>query len=303
MGTLLHTNFTLPQASERAHQVDVTMLKTTILLFAFFAIACVSGYGYGGNDNDLCGDPLATVNEANGVIDYLRKQPDNQRVKDILEQHPFIKDAENGKLDRERMVRWVVNTAYHLEREVRNVAGALDRHGTPYPTPERRQFLERALEMHRELLRRLEPLGKAFGIGSTEELLRREPSPDALIWSSHCAEIVQHADDITEIVAPFMVQLDTRMNIAKRMREALKRPEYKSWNINEDALKFFDSFEVVDRDEMEKYVNIIMRRGIERDITQCQLRRRLFQVNNGIVRFWDAANEKAPRGPSEGFKR
>merc|ERR1711920_219326 len=264
--------------------IDVTMFKTTILLFAFFAVACVSGYGYGGNDSDLCGDPLVTVNNANGVIDYLRKQPDNQRVKDILEQHPFIKDAENGKLDRERMVRWVVNTAYHLEREVRNAAGALDRHGTPYPTPERRQFLERALEMHRELL-------------------RREPSPDALIWSSHCAEIVQHADDITEIVAPFMVQLDTRMNIAKRMREALKRPEYKSWNINEDALKFFDSFEVVDRDEMEKYVNIIMRRGVERDITQCQLRRRMLQVNNGIVRFWDAANEKAPRGPSEGFKR
>jgi len=195
-------------------------------------------------------------------------------------------------------VRFVVNYAYHLEREVRNVAGALNHFGTPFPSPERREMLARTLDLQREYLQRLEPLARAFGIDGMEQLLKQEPDGDALIMSSNCAEIVMHGDDLTEMIVPWIIRFDKFVDMHQRMRKALTRSEYKAWNLSEDALHFFDTdSDVIKKDDLARLLPVIVRRGIDRGITQCQLRRRVNQVNNGVVRFWDAANERAPQGP------
>jgi len=215
----------------------------------------------------------------------------------VLNKHEFIVDAEAGQLDKPRMINFVVNNARNLERVYRNMAGALNNFGSAWPVMERRELLGLVVDMHRERLRRLEPLAAAFGINTWEELVKQEPIHEALILSSHVADIVSHAHDISEWTVPCEVRLGVEINLASRVKAALKtHPAYKAWKLNDDALRFFD-FDMVDMNELRRMNDEVIRGGVDQGIIMCQLRRRLAQVNNGEVNFWNAATADQAHQP------
>lgn len=80
---------------------------------------------------------------------------------------------------------------------------------------------------------------------------------------------------------------------------ALKNPQYKACNLNDDALSFFDT---MSDKGYHKLVNVVLRDGVQDKTALCQLRRRMNQMNHGDIRFWDAmSDQETPRAEAYGF--
>merc|ERR1712242_55487 len=270
-------------------------------LYFFFAtvLFVAISFAAGDADRDVCGDPVITDdmrNDPTKIIEYLRNQPENQRVEKFLDNHPFLLALENGKVEKDQMQRAVANFAYDAERTLRNLGNAVNHFGNAWPVYENRMLVDQALEMSYESLKRLEPLGRAFDIDDISRLVPIEPDPDALILSSTYAEIAERAEHVSEFAAPMAIRLDQDRRLAQRMKRALQNPAYKSWNLSEDALRWFDvNVDLIDDKEFMRVLAPILRHAADRRVTLCTLRRRLNQVNDGYKHFFDAMLDVAHR--------
>merc|ERR1712242_216856 len=250
-------------------------------------------------DRDVCGDPVITEDMRNDpikIVEYLRNQPGNQRVENLLDNHPFLLDLEKGKIERDQMQRAVANFAYNAEMELRNAGNVLNQFGNAWPVYESRMFADKFLEMSYESLKRLEPLGRAFDIDDISQLVAIEPDPDALIVASTYAEIAARAGHVSELAVPMAVRQDQDRRLTQRMKRALQNPAYKSWNLSEEALSWFDVGDVdFDDKEFMRVLAPIVRHAADRGVTLCALRRRLNQVNNGYKHLFNAMMDVAHR--------
>jgi len=250
---------------------------------------------YGEDGKDVCGDPLPNRETPREIIEYLANTEDTKKTYAYLNEHPFIIDAESGKLDRARMVNFIANYARHLQIFNRNLATALNAFGSAWPVVQRRELLRTLLDVHRERLVRLDPLAKAFGIDSMESLMKFEPNQNGLILASHTAEIVNHAHDVSELTAAVEVRWGMEADLHRRIKNALMNANnvaYKPWKLNAEMLRFFD-FDIMDMGELKRMNDAILTRAVDEGMLLCMLRRRMAQVNNGDVYFWDAALERS----------
>jgi len=271
------------------------LASVAVLLIAPASLAWSLSDTYGDAGQDICGDPLPNRQDPRAMIAYLANTDDTKKTYAYLNKHPFVMDAENGKLDRARMVNFIANYARHLQVFNRNLATALNAFGSAWPAVERRELLQTLLNVHRERLNRLDPLAKAFGVDSMESLMKIEPNQNGLILASHTAEIVNHAHDVSELTAPVEVRWGMEADLHRRIKNALMNANndaYKPWKLTAEMLRFFD-FDILDIGEVKRMNDAILTRAVDEGMLLCMLRRRMAQVNNGDVYFWDAANERS----------
>ena len=88
-----------------------------------------------GSGNDICGDPSIEnmTSDPMKIVDYLTSIDSNKNIEDQLKTHPFIKTLEDGKLSKDKMKEWVVQTAYSLQRDTRSRATAYGLFGVDFP--------------------------------------------------------------------------------------------------------------------------------------------------------------------------
>merc|ERR1712060_157346 len=101
------------------------------------------------------------------------------------------------------------------------------------------------------------------------------------------------------------IRLPTMRAMSQRIKNALqKNAAYKAWNLSAEALEFFDAFDDIDMGEVQKLNDAIIQRAVDEGMDNCLLRRRLAQINNGEMYFWDAVNEdtQPPASSSEPFR-
>lgn len=245
----------------------------------------------GKGQQDVCGDPIPNRDNPRQILEYLSNTEDNKKTNEYVKKHPFLVDVENGKLDRTRMTNFIVNYARFLSCFGRSLGSALNAFGSDWPTMERRELVRNLLEFYSARLEKIQPLAQAFGIDMKEALMRFEPDQNALILSSHIADIIAHASDISELSAPVEIRLSIEAGLHRRIKSALQtNAEYKPWNLDANALAFFDWDEYIDVDEVKRMNDAIIARAVDEGVIVCMLRRRLAQMNNGEVHFWDAAN-------------
>merc|ERR1712217_807661 len=123
-----------------------------------------------------------------------------------------------------------------------------------------------------------------------------EPDPDALVLSSHVAEIAERAEHVAELTVPIAIRQNQDRRLGQRMKRALQNPAYKSWNLSEEALSWFDVGDVdFDDKEFMRVLAPIVRHAADRGVTLCALRRRLNQVNNGYKHLFNAMMDVAHR--------
>lgn len=240
---------------------------------------------------DVCGDPIPNRDNPRQILEYLSNTEDNKKTSEYVEKHPFIVDVENGKLDRTRMTSFIVNYARFLSCFSRSLGSALNAFGSDWPTMERRELVRNLLDFYTARLERIQPLAQAFGIDMKEALMRFEPDQNAMILSSHISDIIAHASDISELSAPVEVRLGIEAGLHRRIKAALQtNAAYKPWNLDANALAFFDWDKYIDVDDVKRMNDAIIARAVDEGVIVCMLRRRLAQMNNGEVHFWDAAN-------------
>jgi len=199
------------------------------------------------------------------------------------------------------MRNFIVQSAYTFERQVRTMAQGLNNFGTVYdsqkPMMEQRMFFMKMTQEINEGLHNLEKLGAKFQIGSLEKLIGMEPDPAALQIANTFAEVISHADDVSEFVAPLAVVMQRHNDINQRMKKALQtNPAYKAWALSDDDLAFFDIWMHIDPATMKNAVTHIVGRSLRRDLTLCPLRRRLNQINHAQLEFFNAV-QKGPYRP------
>merc|ERR1711957_33783 len=160
------------------------------------------------------------------VIEWLMHEPANKQAGQKLDNNPFIQDLENGKVSVDVMKNFIVQMAYNIESQVRNVAQGVNLFGTVYdgrqPFTEQRKFFTYMTRKLDEKLDDLQKLGQKFQITSLEQLIKMEPDPRALLLSQAVSETVNHADDVTELVAPFAVMHQRCVHMNQRIKKALK---------------------------------------------------------------------------------
>merc|ERR1719232_590452 len=316
----VHLQFQLPTTSSQflrkrfnihTHISIMYSSQLRLVTGCFLVSSIILGSSAFENENDgktdVCGDPLPTDDmQANplGVIDWLRNQAMFQQVNNVLDQHPFVKDAEDGKLSQEAMQRFIVNTAYANGRELRSMHAAIDAFGYGYPVPEEMnvlQFQVVALQQGHENLMRL---AAKFGIDDTAALLRNEPDHHALQGVNAKCEAVAHAMDVSEVIAPDIAIMDNDNGLLQRIRNALaKNPAYKAWNLSEEDLRYFDEYVNIDMKRLDEMVAPVIRSSIQRQATLCELRRRTDAINIGRLAFFDAVQRGIvpPTGDYEKF--
>jgi len=201
-----------------------------------------------------------------------------------------------------------VQAAYHLQRQLRNMAQGLNAYGTVYdsrtPMMEQRMYFTRMTQVIDRALQDLDALGVKFQITSLAQLIKMEPDPRALRIADSFSDAINHAEDVSEIVAAGAVIFQRLDDLNQRIQNALKtNPAYKAWNLSDDDLKFFDWAQQVNQDgKMQQAVQAVIGRSLRRDLTLCPLRRRLNQFNAAQIDFFNAVQQgPPPRQPSAGF--
>jgi len=274
---------------------------SALLVLGTVAIA-LSGYT-DDRGNDVCGDPLPSADMRQNpikVVDWARQQPFFQEVNKDIDQHPFVRDLEAGKLSRDVMQRFVINAAYGQERLLRCLMGAINRHGQAWPVMEQRDVLEMVTMNQRRALEDLERLGAKFDIAGIEELLRHDPDNGALAVINAQCEAVMHADDVNEVVLPIIAALDHMRQIGQRLRDGLKNAAYKAWNLGDDDLQFFARLDDIDDAKLNRMLERVIGRGLDRRLTLCQVRRRTNAVQFGRRAFFDHVVGRNDRPSIEG---
>jgi len=254
-----------------------------------------------GGDKDVCGDMLPTDGmrkDPTKVYDWLQKDVGYQRVDKILQDHPFVRDIENGKMKKEDMVYFVVNQAYIMEDMIRMLGGALNVFGDMYPSDARDVFGMR-LQGHRDALDAFSKLSSKFDIVDATDLLKHDPNPFAMMIPWAFSSSVQHARHPSVMMGSLETYSRTCNQIMQRIRDALKnRPEYKSWGLNADDLKFFDILMNMDQDDtMKQRLGAVMMQGLDQGITLCEIRRHMIFMYTAHLAFWDATGNMQPRNP------
>merc|ERR1711920_1172663 len=118
------------------------------------------------------------------------------------------------------------------------------------------------LDMHRGELRRLGPLAEAVGIDRWDALLKAEPNTQALVLSSHMAQIVSQGRDIAEALVAIRVNLGTEISNRKRIQKALRdNNAYKNFKLSDEALRFFDVD--LDVNAFDKRLDEIVRQALD----------------------------------------
>merc|ERR1712032_230830 len=261
---------------------------TFMVVLSSIAALAVGGYT---DDRDVCGDPLPSAAmraKPLAVVDWVRQQQRVQEINKDIDQHPFLQDLENGKLTKDVMQRFVINLAYNQERCHRCMHGAIDRWGQAYPVLDQRILLEIVADMDRDALLDLQKLAARFDINNIEELLRNEPDPMALQLPNAVCEAVQHIDDPNEIVVPLIAIANHRREVDQRIRKGLMNQAYKAWNLKEDDLRFFDRFNRLDGERVDQLAANVIQRGLDRQLTLCQVRRRAEAFQHGRRAVYDA---------------
>jgi len=278
-------------------------------LTCMLAVSAATAYRvpYGKSGTDICGDPSAQNmrDDPMKIVDYLANVDSNKYIEDKLTNHPFIKTVEDGKLTKDMMEQWIVQTAYTLQRDTRTRAAAYGMFGSDYPEKHSRTYFANGMDIGRDSLELLQDLGQKFGIDTIDKLETYDPNPVAMVFSSALAEGVMHADHHSELVAASAVFGPVLKNMLQRMKTALLTSPYKEWNLTEDDLKVFDVFMKIDQSEETDVITGILKRAIDEDVTICQMRRRLNYLNVGRLLFWDAVygensdgHKVWPYGPS-----
>merc|ERR1712190_443352 len=289
-----------------------TMKKSTSYLLAVLSVTAIVFGSVTAADSDVCGDPLPTDamrQDPQQVLDWLRQRPLNQRIMKSINEHPFLRDAEAGKLEKNVMQRYVINTAYLMERCVRALHTAQARFGQLWPKEARegRELLTRLIDFHEDAMDDLAVLGAKFDVDSARNLLVHDPDYIALVGVNGIVEAVHFGQDLAEVVAPIAAVAPQMIEMHMRLRKALYNPAYKAWGIGERELKFFDYVKAFNDENVFKMTNAVLRRAIDRDITLCQLRRRTEMDNIGRRAFLDGTaginNPQVPaaRSGTEGF--
>jgi len=258
------------------------------VLFVMLGVALA--YGDGGND--VCGDPLPSNDMRSNpmkVVDWLQQQDMWKKVNQALDSHPFIKDIESGKLTKDNMQRFIINMVYDLERNTRTFHGAYNMFATAFPCPETRDMIDMCVEAHQMGLDDLQRLGSKFQLNDIESLLKYEPMQFALQYANAWNDAVMHGEDVADVLVPHVVNMDHQNQLNQRIKKALmSNSAYKAWNLNADDLKIFDFYQNMDRDAIKQDVQKVIRRAIDRDVTLCQLRRRVNALQVGRIGFYDA---------------
>merc|ERR1719491_943741 len=258
---------------------------------------------------DICGDPIVTqsmIDHPQQVIEYLTKHESNQKAhENIIKDNDFLRDLQSGKITKDRMKSFIMQSAYGLEGDVRSFAGAYNKFGFAYPVQETREFFHKLWMMNDEALKRVSVLGRKFDISSMEDLYMHDPNPVGMVWTMSLGEAVMHAQHYSEIVASMAIVADDYQYLMQNIKKTIQtNAAYKSWGLTEDDLAFFDSFMMNSMDaEFMSMVHTILKQGLRQEVTVCQLRRRLNNMNVGRVLYWDAlSNEKMPiEGATTGF--
>merc|ERR1712160_138708 len=253
MGSLLHQPTKLHCLSVRnrfqlASTTAVIMNRFyTLLLVAFVTASVVKGA------TDVCGDPVpssAMREDPGKTIEYLRSLDSNKVSMEKIMNNEFIQMMESGKLDKDMMREWIIQTAYGLETDARSFASAYNLYGSAWPVVENREFYTMYMNVTRDGLYHLSMLAKKFGIADITDLVKNDPNPFAMIWSHALSESVMHAEHHAEIVASMVVTGPMYDRMLQRMKKVLQtNVAYKQWNLNDDDLKYFEIYKMMSLSE------------------------------------------------------
>jgi len=277
----------------------------------FILLACVGAAStasiFGQDSRDICGDPIVTqsmIDHPQQVIEYLTKLESNQKAHEsIIKDNDFLRDLQSGKITKDRMKSFIMQSAYGLEGDVRSFSGAYNKFGFAYPVQETREFFHKLWMMNDEALKRVSVLGRKFDISSMEDLYMHDPNPVGMVWTMSLGEGVMHAQHYSEIVASMAIVVDDYEYLMQNIKKTIQtNAAYKSWGLTEDDLAFFDTF-TMGKAELMSMVPPILKQGLRQEVTVCQLRRRLNNMNIGRVLYWKAlSDEKMPgEGITTGF--
>jgi len=278
--------------------------------FQYFGLLLVIGAAAVHSSNtDVCGDIEPTkemMNDPLKVIDYLRNLDTNKKAMEITHNNDWLKDLKAGKVSKDDMRDWIVQTAYTLQMDARSMGGGYNMFGFAYPVIESRMFFSEGMDISRDGLMKLTKLAHKFGIDDMEKLMEYEPEPLMMTFSHALAEGIVHAEHHCEIVAGLAVTSPDYHQVLQMMKKTLQTTSvYKQWGLSDDDLEFFDNFRMFDTQnkEFQDIVKGVVGRGLDQDVSICAMRRKLNNFNMGRILFWEKMSNMKPKQPkSVGLK-
>jgi len=262
------------------------------------------------SSTDVCGDIEPTkdmMNDPMKVIDYLRNLDSNKKAMDITHNNDWIQSLKGGKVTKDDMRAWIVQTAYTLQMDTRSMGGGYNMFGFAYPVIEMRMFFSSGMDICRDGLTKLTKLARKFDIDDMEKLMAYDPEPIMMTFSHALSEGIMHAEHNSEIVAGMAVTSPDYHQVLQMMKKTLQtNAAYKQWGLSDDDLEFFDNFSMFDTQnkDFQDIVRGVVGRGLEQDVTICAMRRRLNNFNMGRTLFWEKMSNMKPEQPKHaiGFK-
>merc|ERR1712032_279558 len=224
-------HFTSKHPSKRFHPRKVNMNTFTIVQIALFGAVAVSG-----QTRDICGDPVPTKEWYSNPLKVVEHMKDLETTKEIttkIENHPYIEMVEKGQLTRDKMQDFIVQQIYGNEYDARTYGGGYNMFGFAYPKQDSREYFAKGLNATLYELDTLRTIGTKFGLDDIDKLIKHEPNPSSLMWSTVLAESVMHAQHHSEVVVAVVTLASNYKNCMQRIKKALEtNTAYKSWNLD-----------------------------------------------------------------------
>ncbi len=146
--------------------------------------------------------------------------------------HAFIKDAEAGRLGREKLRQFVKEQYHIITGDFRNLA----LYTAFAPEMWIQDFFLGVLNAERKAYDNLIRLGKAFDV-SLDEMIRAEPTPGAFAFTNYFTRLATHGS-IGQVASAMVLDLDVWGTNCHRLSEALR----KRYGLKADDTGYLDAF-------------------------------------------------------------
>jgi len=212
---------------------------------------------------------------ASAFVQSLTKElePLTKRILD----HPFIKDAESGKLGRDRLRQFVEEQYHIITGDFRSLA----LYTAFAPEMWIQDFFLGILNAERKAYDNLVKLGKAFDV-SLEDMMNSEPTPGAFAFTNYFTRLATHGS-IGQVASAMVLDLDVWGANCHKLSEALR----KRYGLKTEDTSFLDAFYPIPADFRDHGLKIIdyylKREGEERKMKESARLALEYELM-----FWDA---------------
>lgn len=160
--------------------------------------------------------------------------------------HPFIREAEAGKLSKQKLQRFVKEQYHIILGDFRNLALYL----ATAPELWIQDFFLVMVNAERSAYEHLLQLGKALGV--TEDMRNSDPLPGALAFTSFFTRLASHGSH-GQVASAIVLDLEVWGENCRKLSDALK----KNYGLTSEDTGFLDAFHPVSLEFKARAMKIV----------------------------------------------